>query len=172
LQLSWLHSYILHRLDASFKRTRNIQAAAKVNVFWLNLKEWWPFFCRKLNKQFEDYSGKPEVATAGRNLLSIQLLQQSHPGTSSNICKELQYQTDALPHSLKASVVSRNTESSWTNSDFSLNPNFHQHINGTIGIFPLTQLNSKTTNIQPSHPKWAGNSDPEVKDGSMHALKC
>lgn len=141
LQLSWLYSCILHLLVTSAKWIRNIQAAAKVNIFWLNLKEGWPSTAKSWTSSLSTILEDLRELTEGRKLLPTQLLQLNHLSNYSSISKELKYQKDSLPYSLHMPVVRRNTGSSKTNSDFmkavSLNPNFLPHINGMIGIFPL-----------------------------------
>lgn len=149
----------------------NIQTAAKVSIFWLNLKEWWPFFCNNLNEYFEHYSGNPAGVTGSKTLLPIHLLQQNHLGTCSNISKELHnLRATLFTHSLKASIVCRNTESSRSNAEkaLSLNLNFLQHINGMISVFFLTaQLRKSLYKSITPKINWAGNSDLEVKEACM-----
>lgn len=152
----------------------NIQTAAKVSIFWLNLKEWWPFF---VTTWMSTLSTIPEIL---RELLGVELYcpfiyysKIIWAPTQISI-KNCSITTTLFTHSLKASIVCRNTESSRSNSEkaWSLNLNFLQHINGMISVFPLTAQLRKYlyTTIIPKM-SWAGNSDPEVKDESMHAFK-
>lgn len=114
LQLSWLRSYILHLLIASFRWMRNIQAAAKVNVFWLNLKKRWPFFffCKKPSKQLN---------TILKNLRELLGVGIYCPFSCYNktVWAPLQISAEndndrhykgSIPHSLRAFVVRRSPE--------------------------------------------------------------
>lgn len=136
----YIHIFYIFLMQASNKC--NIQTAAKVSIFWLNLKEWWPFF---LTTWMSTLSTIPEIL---QELLGVELycpfiyyIKIIWAPTQISI-KNCSIRTTLFTHSLKASIVHRNTESSRTNSDlekaWSLNLNFLQLINGMISVFPLT----------------------------------
>lgn len=149
-----------------------IQTAAKVSIFWLILKEWWPFF---VTTWMSTLSTIPEIL---QELLGVQLYcpfiyhNKITWAPAQISVKNCSLRTRLFTHSLKVSVVHRNTESSRSNSEkaWSLNLNFLQwnSFNGMISVFSLTVQHRKPlyTRITPKM-NWAGNSDPEVKEACI-----
>lgn len=147
----------------------NIQTAAKVSIFWMNLKEWWPFFA---TTWMNTLSTTPEILqeSLGVELYCPFIYYYKIIWAPAQISvKNCRIRTTLFTHSLKAFVARRNTESSRSNSEktWSLNLNF-QHINGMISVSSLTAQLRKPlyASITPKM-NWAGNSDPEVKEACV-----